>query len=541
MAERGEADNRSSDAPDVVVTSRRGLSIVWLVPLVAAAIAGWLAYTTLTERGPLITISFETAEGLEAGKTQVKFKDVQMGIVDDVVIAEDLSHIVVTARMEKSAAPHVTTNTRFWVVRPRLTAGGVSGLGTLVSGAYIEMDPAKGEPSRKFVGLEIPPVITSNVAGTQYLLEADALGSVSPGSPIYFRGIPVGEVLGYELAAEARRVYIHAFVKAPHDRLINVDTRFWNASGIGLSMGADGIDVQIQSLQSLLTGGLAFETPSQALSLPPAKDGTLFTLYANRAAIGDADLTEKYPFLVSFDGSVRGLEIGAPVEMRGIKIGSVTDIQLAFDADTETIRIPVTIVIEPERMARVGGERRFEDLYEGARVAVRNGLRAQLKTGSLLTGQLFVDLDYYPDAPAAELAMDGRYPELPTVPTELAVIAKSVNEILEKLAALPLESMVDDVRRLIRATEGVIASPDIRQAVASLRQTADAAEATMKQAENTLASADSLIGPQSQLRYDTVEMMKELRAAARSIRVLTDYLERHPEALIQGKGGGSGR
>jgi len=548
MTNGGRTDQTPRDVPEVAVKTRRGFSIVWLVPLVAAAIAGWLAYTTLSEKGPEITISFKTAEGLEAGKTKVKYKDVEVGMVDDVVLSDDLSKVIVSASMQKGTGPHLTKATRFWVVRPRLGAGGVSGLGTLVSGAYIEMDPAAGEQATEFVGVEVPPVVQSGVAGTKYRLRADRLGSISRGSPISYRGIDVGEVMGYELAQDSSEVLFHVFVKAPHDKLINTNTRFWNASGIDVSMGADGVNVEMESLQSLLTGGIAFETPAFAMSNPPAEAGTSFDLYRNRAAIGEAELTEKHPFLLHFDGSVRGLEIGSPVEMRGIRIGSVTDIEIVFDEKSPIPTIPVTIVIEPERISGAGGKRAFKDLYEAARVAVKNGLRAQLKTGSLLTGQLFVDLDYYPKAPPAELVMGGEYPEVPTIPTELAAITKSVNHVLEKIATLPLDQVVEDLRNMVQSTERLINSPDIRQSMKALRETAvtsEAAvkqlEATLKQAESTLASADTLIGPKSQLRYDAVEMMKELRGAARSLRVLTDYLERHPEALIQGKSGGSGR
>jgi paraquat-inducible protein B len=548
MTNGGKTDQPPRDVPEVAVKTRRGFSIVWLVPLVAAAIAGWLAYTTLTEKGPEITISFKTAEGLEAGKTKVKYKDVEVGMVDDVVLSDDLSKVIVSASMQKGTGPHLTKATRFWVVRPRLGAGGVSGLGTLVSGAYIEMDPAAGEQATEFVGVEVPPVVQSGVAGTKYRLRADRLGSISRGSPISYRGIDVGEVMGYELAQDSSEVLFHVFVKAPHDKLVNTNTRFWNASGIDVSMGADGVNVEMESLQSLLTGGIAFETPAFAMSNPAAEAGTSFDLYRNRAAIGEAELTEKHPFLLHFEGSVRGLEIGSPVEMRGIRIGSVTDIEIVFDEKSPIPTIPVTIVIEPERISGAGGKRAFKDLYEAARRAVKNGLRAQLKTGSLLTGQLFVDLDYYPNAPPAELVMVGKYPEVPTIPTELAAITKSVNHVLEKIASLPLDQVVADLRNMVRSTERLINSPDVRQTMESLREAAVTSEGavkqlelTLKQAESTLASADTLIGPKSQLRYDAVEMMKELRGAARSLRVLTDYLERHPEALIQGKSGGSGR
>jgi paraquat-inducible protein B len=343
--------------------------------------------------------------------------------------------------------------------------------------------------------------------------------------------------MGYELAADRSEVFFHVFVKAPHDRLVKAETRFWNASGINVSMGADGVDVQMESLQSLLTGGIAFDTPAYADSDPPAKEGTPFALHANRAAIGEAAITEEYPFLAYFTGSVRGLSIGAPVEFKGIRIGSVKDIRLELGKTPEEDRVEVTFAIEPQRVT-LAGERPFESPYVGIGGLIEQGLRAQLQSGSLITGALFLGLEYHPEAAPAEYKKDGKYPEVPTIPTDFEMISRSLTSVLEKVAALPLDGLVEDMRKMVQSTEKLINSPDVRQSVKSLRETAAAAQATLKQAESTLASADSLIGPKSQLRYDAVQMMKELRGAARSIRVLTDYLERHPEALIQGKGGG---
>ena len=528
------------DVPEVAVKTRSGFSIVWLVPLVALAIAGWLAYTTLAEKGPEIEISFTTAEGLEAGKTKIKYKDVEIGRVDDVVISDDLSRVIVTASMQKGTGPHLTNETRFWVVRPRLGAGGISGLGTLVSGAYIEMDPAEGKSATKFTGLEEPPVVQSGIDGTKYLLLAARLGSVSRGSPIFYRGIKVGEVMGHELAADSSEVFFHIFVKSPHDRLIKTDTRFWNASGVHVSMGADGVEVQMESLQSLLTGGIAFETPAHALSNPPAKEGTPFALHANRADIGDAAITEEYPFLAYFTGSVRGLSIGAPVEFKGIRIGSVKDIRLELGKTSEEDRVEVTFAIEPQRVTLTEG-RPFENPYVGIEVLIEQGLRAQLQSGSLITGALFLGLGYLPDAPPAEYKKDGKYPEVPTIPTDFEMIARSLTGILEKVAALPLDGLVADMRSMIQATEKLVSSPDVRKSLKSMRAATAAAETALIQTQTTLASANSLIGEDSQLRHDLSQMLRELASAARSIRVLTDYLERHPEALIQGKGGGAGQ
>jgi paraquat-inducible protein B len=546
MTNGGKADQALRDVPDVAVKTRRGFSIVWLVPLVAAVIAGWLAYTTLTEEGPKITISFKTAEGLEAGKTKVKYKDVEVGLVSEVRLSEDLSHIIVTAEMHKDAAAHLKSGTQFWVVRPRLTAGGISGLGTLVSGAYVEMDPGEGKVSRAFVGLEIPPVIKSDVAGTRYILRADRLGSISPGSPIYFRGIDVGEVLGYELAPKSEGVLIQIFVRAPHDSLVREGSRFWNASGVEVTMGADGVRVQTESVQALLSGGITFDTPFAAMHSEPSAKGSTFTLFDSFSDIGEASYTLKVPYLLHFDGSVRGLQRGAPVEFRGIKLGAVTDIRLELNTKAGSVRIPVTMELEPERITQIGSLE-GQKPYEFMERLVERGLRAQLKSGNLLTGQLFVALDFYPDSPPAKLERGGKYPEIPTVPTEMEELTRSVTGLLDKFASLPLDEMVksmgsliNETRTTVRSVEGLVTSPDLQQSLKALRATMEAAQGTMTKAQATLSSADSMIGADSQIRYDLTQLMKELTEAARSIRLLASYLERHPDALIRGKAGGGG-
>jgi paraquat-inducible protein B len=571
MSERPEEQPERDELPEVAVAPRRGVSIVWLIPVIAGLIALWLGYTTIMEQGPTVFITFKTAEGLEAGKTKVKYRDVEVGQVEDVEIAEDASHVIVTASLIKGTEPHLTENTRFWVVRPRLGAGGISGLSTLVSGAHIEIEVVDiesglGDPKRTFTGLEVPPVVLAYEPGRRFLLRADSLGSVGPGSPIHFRGLDVGEVLGYELAEDGRGVKIHAFIKEPHYGLVREESRFWNASGIEVSVGADGVKISTTSLQALLTGGIAFETPFSGASTGPAEEGTVFRLYDDLASVSEAAYTEKTPYVAYFDGSVRGLQVGAPVEFRGIRVGSVTDVALEINQVTTDIRVSVTFQIEPQRVnvLDVTGAKTKErgDPYENMADLVERGLRAQLESGSLLTGQLVVELAFHPDSPAAELRTKGRYPEIPTVPSDLEEIRQSVEQVLANIANLPLEALVEDLRRTIQNADRLIASPELMQSVVSLNKTLDdiqglvrnidgkaapvltsiedaseAAEAALLQAKTTLVSADGFVGEKSAVRYDLSQLMKELTEAARSIRFLTDYLEQHPEALIRGKAG----
>jgi len=548
--------------PEVEIKERNRISIVWLIPLVAGAVAIWLAYTTISEEGPSIHITFKTAEGLEAGKTKVKYKDVEIGQVENLEISDDLSHIQVTANLKKGVEPHLNGDTRFWVVRPRFGAGGVTGLGTLVSGAYIEMDPGKGnDDAREFVGLEVPPEVRSDVPGRKYLLEADQLGSLGPGSPIYFRGLEVGEVMGFELAADNQGVLIPIFVRAPHDRLVQDRSRFWNASGVDISVSADGVNIGLESMQALLLGGIVFDTPVTDGQGTPSAEGTSFRLHKTFASTQDATYTEKEKYLLHFDSSVRGLSAGAPVELRGIRVGTVTDVHMEYNADTRVFKIPVTIEFEPQRV-QVSGQRETDDPYAGAEALVRRGLRAQLKSGNLITGQLLVSLDFHPDSPPAELIFGGAYPEIPTVPSQLDEITRSVSDVLDEVSSLPLKELVGDLRRTVQGMEKLVNAPQILESmeslnntlnavedmsvnldrevtplVAALRDTVDQTQSTLGTVQTTFKSAEGMIGNDSQIRYDLTRLLQELTETARSVRFLADYLEQNPNALISGKGG----
>jgi paraquat-inducible protein B len=549
---RGAAGHDVDPVPEAEVKTSRGISIVWLVPLVAAVIGIWLAYTTLQERGPTITITFENAEGLEAGKTKVKYKDVEVGTVESVRLSEDLRHIVVTAEMVKDAESYMTEGTRFWVVSPRLGAGGVSGLGTLLSGVYIGVDPRPGAAAREFVGLAEPPLITSDTPGRHYMLRAQTRGSISRGSSVYFRGIEVGQVVDYALADDNQSLDIEVFIRAPHDQLVQDNSRFWNASGIRVSMGANGVQLATESVQSLLAGGIAFDTPVSANPGKPSPENTVFDLYDSFEAVTQAGFTTKVPYLVQFDESVRGLSPGAPVEFRGMRVGTVSDVGLQIDVATESIRIPVTIEIEPQRI-RFTGTDDVEALLEKSPYAlmeklVERGLRAQLQPGNLLTGQMLVDLGFHPNAASAKLNRSGEYPEIPSVPSEIDALTASASGILTELASLPLNELVQELRTTVQGANQLVTSPQTEETLDALKATVTNLQTLVQtvdqrlgplltQAQGTLASAEGMVGSNSPTRYDLNATLKELAGAARSIRVLMDYLERHPEALLRGKPG----
>jgi paraquat-inducible protein B len=468
-------------------------------------------------------------------------------------LSKDLSHVIVKAEFVKGSKNYLSQNTRFWVVRARVAAGGVSGLGTLFSGAYIGIDPGKpGTPETHFEGLETPPVVTTDLPGSHFVLRASSLGSLNVGAPVFFRRIEVGQVISYQLDEDGQAVTVKVFVHDPHHSMVRKNTRFWNASGLDVAIGADGIRVDTESFVTLMVGGIAFDTPANMEPGEPAEENDVFDLYQNRESISEKTYARKSRWLLYFDGGVRGLKTGAPVELQGIQIGQVLDVSLEFDTDKEAFRIPVLIETEPDRLKSTG---ELPQGAEGQKVMdylVGKGLRAQLKTGSLITGQLLVAIDMHPEAPAANINWEGRYPEFPTVPTAMEEITTSLTQLLNKFEKLPIEQIGNDLRDTVAGAKQLINSAELQKSVTALNQTLDQAQkfvATLNtgiapelktavsnldtaliQAQKLTKSLNSNVAPQLE------RTLKELQAAARSIKVWAAYLERNPEALIRGKG-----
>jgi paraquat-inducible protein B len=528
------------DVPEANIVESRRLSIVWLLPLVAALAGAWLLYDTLEKRGPLITIAFLRGDGIEANNTVLRYKAVQVGRVTTVRIADDLRHVVATARIERSFAAQLKEGTRFWVVRPRLGPSGVSGLGTLVSGAYIEIDPGHGEPESNFVGLETPPIVAADVPGNSYVLESEILGSIQAGSPVSFRDIPVGEVLGYELAEDGSRVTIHIFVREPYTLLVRSSTQFSNASGINVSVNANGLDFRTGSLQTFLVGGITFDVPlgSKAPASPP---GTKFWLFADSEKIGEARPSALEPYLLYFEDSVRGLNVGAPVEFKGIKLGSVTNVDLEVEPNSSDIRIPVKIQLQPERLISASAAP-VQDPNEIIESLIAKGFRARLQTGSLLTGQMFVELGFYPDTPAEHVSNSEGISVIPTIPSEFVEIKDSATEVLDKLRKLPVEEIGEHTVAVISNLEKLLSSPQINEILVSanasfqsVKVLTDELSAQLvplaSQLNETLASVDENSALQSQLSLT----LQQVDNAARALRTLADSIERNPNAVIWGK------
>jgi paraquat-inducible protein B len=543
------------ELPEIAVQKKGGFSIVWIIPIVAALVGGWLVYKTISEKGPTITILFSDGAGLESGKTKIKYKSVEAGTVTGIEISDDLSQVIVTAEVSKATEAHLTENTRFWVVRPQIGLGGVSGLDTLVSGAYIEIDPQPGAPMLEFTGLDTPPKVTSREEGTEYVLVAQQLGGLQPGSPIDYHGVLAGEVMNYRFAEDGQSLLIHVFIKAPFDKRITEDAQFWNASGVQAKLGSEGIDVRVESLATLLAGGISFDTPGlNEKNANQSPEGSTFELYKSYDTIGESAITTKRPFIALFDGSLRGLNIGAPVEFRGIRVGTVTDIKAEIDHKSRKIHIPVYFQIEPERIKATSASDNVvsasnAEAYKGIDAMVRRGMRAQLMTGNLLTGQLYVELDFHPDLPVKGLTYERKYPIIPSVPTTMDEFRTTAHSLLRKLRNLPLDKIAHEILETTEGANQLVNSPEAQEAMQSLNAALGnvekltegmdkrvnrlqySVEKTLLKARQALEVAD----PNSPAAENLNSALKELSAAARSIRVLADYLEQHPEALVKGK------
>jgi len=530
------------DVPDAIVDEAvKGFPVVWLLPLVALLVGGWLYYKTLSEKGPEITISFETAEGIEAGKTQIKFRDVTVGQVGDVDIADDLKTVVLTATMEAGTAQYLTDASRFWVVKPRVGAGGVTGLGTLLSGAYIAFEPSTtGKRRKTFVGLEKPPIVSQDKEGGRFRLRAETLGSLAVGAPVYFRQFDIGEVTDYKLADDYSYVDVGIFVQSPYDEYVRQRTHFWNAGGVSMSMDASGVTVEMESLVAVLSGGIAFETLPEFGDSPAAEEGTVFHLYKNRAESLERPITEVITYTLKFTDTVRGLSIGAPVEYRGIRVGTVKNIMLGEDPQHAGVISPVVIIgVEPQRTMGYG------DVDDSAATTqmetspqqridflVRQGLRARLQTGSLVTGQLFVDLDIFPDAEPATVIEGGLYPEIPTLPSSLQGMIANVNRILNKIAQSDLEGTLTNLNALMVSTNSLVSVLE-RDAPGLLK----GLDTTLQSANDTLTALEASASEDGEIGNQLQDALQEIGAAARSIRVMAEYLQRHPEAMLKGKSG----
>ena len=534
----------------VVPSSRARISVVWIIPVLAAVMALGIAVQRILSEGPTITIIFKRANGIEAGKTIVKYKDVNIGTVTAVQLASDYSRVEVTAKIIKSAGALMVEDARFWVVEPRVTLRGVSGLGTLLSGNYIGFEVGKSRKKQnKFTGLETPPIITSGQAGRQFLLKAPNLGSLGIGAPIYYRRLQAGQVIAYDLAVDGKSVDLRIFVDAPYDRYVSPGTRFWNASGIDVSIGAGGVDVRTESLAALLVGGIAFDTPAYVVSVEPAAPGTAFTLYDDRNTAMKQPEAAAARYVLYFSESLRGLSTGAPVTLLGLPAGEVTDVGLDIDPATRTLRGRVDVVSYPERLIprlmptqATSAEAMVRNLQERRvffqRMVEQRGLRGQLRSGNLLTGQLYVAFDFFPDAPPVKVDWNQTPAVMPVVPSTVPDLEAKITGILAKLDKLPYEAIGADLTKVLATAD--VALKDAGNALNRINaDVTPELKTTLEELRRMIATADELIKVGLNKTLNEVDTtLKQVNTTLEELRgplATADRVLKNTDATLLGK------
>lgn len=539
---------RDESIPQAVAAPRRrfwsAAQAIWLLPLLAVLVVGWLAFNEWMEAGPTITIRFRTAEGIEPGKTRVKYRDVDLGVVKQVRLAPDRKGVIVVAQMTGDARPLLVEDTRFWIVRARLSGGEVSGLSTLLSGSYIGIDGGRSQASkREFEGLETPPALTSDESGREFRLTASTLGSLEVGSPIFLRRVRVGQVLATELDPDGRSLTLRIFIRAPHDQLVTANTRFWHASGLDVSVDANGVRLRTESLLAVVVGGISFETPGDASTRPPATPGASFTLFETQAAALRRPEWQTIDYTATFADSVRGLTVGAPVEFKGFVIGEVAAVEIAFDRGISRFVFPVKLRIYRDlaatasaRGAPANGEaNRFPMEQLLSHRSVERGLRAQLRSSNLLTGQRYVAIDFFPELRGeklANLAPGSR--EIPTTRDSFGELEESVSRIVKKLESVPFDQVAADLRRTLASLDRAVSTTEqtVQRFGAEL---IPSAKAVLDDARRAIEEARALAAQAEPVPQQAASALRDLGRAADALRDLAESIERQPESLLRGK------
>lgn len=514
-------------------------SPIWIIPIVAALMGAWLVVDNYRNTGPLITLTISNAEGIEAGKTKIKTRNVDIGRVEEVKLSDDLSHALVMARINHDAEDVLVENTRFWVVKPRVGREGITGFGTVLSGAYIQLDPGDSDKTkRKFEVLKQPPVALDGVEGIRITLVSQLGNSLRVGDPVTYQGYTVGRVETVEFDEDSKKVHHRLFIEQPYDSLINSNTRFWSAKGINLEISSAGFEVNIASLEALISGGVTFGVLDE-LPEASAEPDEVYQLYSNEESARQGMFSESLEYVLLVEDTVRGLAEGAPVEFRGIRVGTVRKVPWRFTSPERRIRdnfaIPVLISLEPQRL---GGREKvdIDTWQERIENVIDSGLSASLKSGNLLTGALFVDLNLQrgSEIELATETFEGRR-VIPTTPTGLAQIEVKVSTLLDKLNALELEPVLSGMNETLDQSETLLR--EIRQLTDSINQLVNNADlqsvpANMNQTLDELRQTIKGLSPESPAYQELSRTLQNLSELLRDMQPLARTLKEQPNALI---------
>ncbi len=543
MAERVPPPEQDLPAAVPDAPRRVRLPYVWILPVVVVIAGAFVAVREKLAEGTSIEITFHTADDLEPNKTKISYKAVEIGEVKEIRVSRDRKEVIVEARIHRDAADYLVQDTRFWVVRPRVTGANISGLGTLVSGAYIGVDVGHSSvPARTFTGLEVPPIVTSGLPGREYILHAGDIGSLTIGSTVFYRHMAAGQVVAYSLDPGGASVTIKVFINSPYDKFVTQDTRFWQASGVDMSIDSEGVKLHTESIASILEGGVAFQSPRESTATAEMAEDSPFKLYSDRErALREAD-TVAETFIMYFQGSLRGLSVGAPVDLRGINIGEVKRLSVEYDRVAGELRFPVEVDIFPQRIrarSRASGATKTADLSDvGGHTMidsmVAHGMRAALKDGNLLTGQKYVAVDVVKGAAPETVAWDAHPPIFPTASGGIDELTDSIGSVAKKLDKLPFDQIANHLIATMATLDRTLKSTDslMRNVDSSI---APQVTATLKEAEEAMKNANDALSDGGSLNKNLGDTLLQLSRAAKSLGALADYLERHPEALIRGK------
>lgn len=523
-----------------VIENTRRISRIWLIPLVALSIGIWMVYYQWANQGPLITIEFTSAAGIEADKTKIKTKDVEIGVVKKVALKEDLSGVIVTARIEPTAAKLLKQDSNFWLVRPRVSLSGVSGLSTLLSGPYITMEPSvEGETATEFVALVNPPVTAAGTPGLQLTLNSNDEFAFKEGDPIIYKGLKVGEFEDIYFNLEERVVYYNAFIEAPYHKLITENTKFWNASGIRLELAANGLEVQAGSLETILTNGVTFGIPEGMPAGRKVTKRAYFDIYKDYQTASDERYKLGVNFVILIEDTIRGLTVGAPVEYRGLEIGKVLEINLPTNSNnqigSEDYAIPVLITIQPSRVQQPDNRQGADFVRQQTLLWIEQGLRASLKVGNILTGGLYVDLQHYDDVEPEQYQTFLGYDVIPTTSGEFAQITHKVTDVLDTINGIPFDDIATNTNNLLSTLD---------QTAMSFQQTAKSLETLLQDVEGgktsqninqTIDSMDALLqdySAGSKSHEELIDTLRTFQATMEQLTPLLQQMNQQPNSLI---------
>lgn len=516
-------------------------SKVWIVPIVALAIGLWMTYSHYSGQGPIIEITFHSGEGIQAGTTKIRHRNVEIGEVLDLRLSEDADEVLLSVRIYDHARDLLSEDSQFWVVRPRIGAGGISGLSTLLSGAYIEMSPGSAdELADTFTGLEAPPTTPLGTPGLRLTLDSAGDQALQEGDPVIFQGIRVGTIESRFFDNQKRRSYYDAFIAAPYDELVTENTRFWFNSGLSMELSADGIRFDIASLAAVLAGGVAFDVPEGFPLGERITDGAFFTIYPRENVIQDFEYDNALSFVILFEDSIRGLRPGAPVEFRGVKVGEVVRTDIDYPEIENLLepeaRIPVLIEIVPARLGFEDDYAILADVEERLGELVADGLTAGLAVGNLLTGQKFIELRY-DGRRAGETQEFAGYTVIPSVDSQFDQLLANASNAMQTINDLPLAEVVGSAN---------IALDEMATTLAEFRRSADdldrilsspAAHEMMATLNAALESFQQLASSYAEGSATQVDLQQSLQSLARALEELEPVLRnlrRDPNSIIFG-------